>query len=392
MFTRLERNVYTVLVVLALCAAFVLAAPPAPVQAQAASTAEDTPDARENLSHVAVRPGDSLWTISEDRLGPNATPQRIANGAEQIYALNRGRIGADPNLILVGQELLVPPAMSERPTTAAPARKKTVEASGGGLRDRPAKSTPRTTAPSGADAKSGEVSGMVAERETGPAILPDGEVAAPVPAVKAVDSSEAQSSSVSSFLRTVRTELGSIAPARAESSFGGPADGRTEGRRLVGLMVLVLTFVVAALMMWKLPMRRTLWDAEGWGASASYYGELPMADRITPFVYHPGSLGGSDENRDVWDTRSRAPAAAVGGVRRDPLMALPGPKGGTSNGRRRPAPKAKAVARNSLALGAHNLEIRRVPRRAHATMRARKLHPRRLTTRQSRGVRIRDGR
>ena len=64
---------------------------------------------------VVVRPGDTLWSISERRLGTGATPQRIMNGAEKIHALNRARIGADPNLILVGQELLVPPAMSEPP-------------------------------------------------------------------------------------------------------------------------------------------------------------------------------------------------------------------------------------------------------------------------------------
>jgi hypothetical protein len=75
-----------------------------------------------NTSSVVVRPGDCLWSISEERLAPNASPQRILNGTEQIYTLNRELIGADPDLIFVGQELLLPPAMSSgRPTGATPA-------------------------------------------------------------------------------------------------------------------------------------------------------------------------------------------------------------------------------------------------------------------------------
>ncbi len=76
MATRLERNVFAVLVITALCAALALASP-APAQAQAASTAADNQKA-----HAVVRPGDSLWTISEEQLGPDATPQRIADGVE----------------------------------------------------------------------------------------------------------------------------------------------------------------------------------------------------------------------------------------------------------------------------------------------------------------------
>jgi LysM domain len=57
---------------------------------------------------VVVRPGDSLWSISEQRLGPEATPQQIDREVERLWALNRERIGADPNLILPGQKLSLP--------------------------------------------------------------------------------------------------------------------------------------------------------------------------------------------------------------------------------------------------------------------------------------------
>ncbi len=160
---------------------------------------------------------------------------------------------------------------------------------------------------------------------------------------------------------------------------------------MVGLAIWALTLVVAVLMARKLPMKRaTLGDAGRWGIAASYYGEVPTADRITPFVFHPGSLGGSDETRDGCDTRSGAPAA-VGGARRISFMTRPGRKGSVTNGRR-PAPKAKAVARNSLALGAHHPKVRRVPLRIHSTVRAQKLRPRRRPTRQPKVVSIRGGR
>ena len=48
--------------------------------------------------HHLVRPGDSLWSIAEDRLGdPTSWPR--------IYALNRDLVGPDPDLILPGQLL-----------------------------------------------------------------------------------------------------------------------------------------------------------------------------------------------------------------------------------------------------------------------------------------------
>jgi len=58
---------------------------------------------------VIVKPGDSLWSISEQRLGPEASPQRVYEHTYQMYALNRKLIGSDPDLIFVGQRLSLPP-------------------------------------------------------------------------------------------------------------------------------------------------------------------------------------------------------------------------------------------------------------------------------------------
>jgi nucleoid-associated protein YgaU len=58
---------------------------------------------------VIVKPGDSLWSMSEQRIGPEASPQRVYEHTYQMYALNRNLIGADPDLIFVGQRLSLPP-------------------------------------------------------------------------------------------------------------------------------------------------------------------------------------------------------------------------------------------------------------------------------------------
>lgn len=66
-----------------------------------------------NTKTKTVEPGDSLWAIAQERLAPDASPQRVAEEVERTYALNRERLGEDPNLIRVGQELTLSPATSE---------------------------------------------------------------------------------------------------------------------------------------------------------------------------------------------------------------------------------------------------------------------------------------
>ena len=380
-----------------------------------------TPAPTEGKSNpsVVVRPGDSLWSISEGRLGPNATPQRVAEATERIHALNRGRIGADPDLIFVGQELLVPPAPSEGPTvpSAAP---KTAHAAETTPRDRAAEGTtgkapkpvPKPVA-GGADTKGGEAPEAVAQQKgqqeaqqeaepVGLPALPDEAEAAPVPAVRAVASNGSPTSPVASLLRTIRAEVASVTSTLAESFFAASADAGTEGRRLLGLGVMALTLLGAALMAWKLPMRRTTrQDVERWGTPSGYYGyhgETPAAPGTTSFFYHPGSLGGPLGDRDEQGARREAPRAPGVGQRAvfvgSGTASSPGvartPGGSAGRGR---APRAKAragaVPRNGLALGAHNPEVRRAPRRARATIRARRLRPR---LRHGRGVSARGGR
>jgi hypothetical protein len=55
-----------------------------------------------------VRPGDSLWRISQRLLGPGATAQEIDHAWRVIYRENHATIGADPNHIVPGQGFRMP--------------------------------------------------------------------------------------------------------------------------------------------------------------------------------------------------------------------------------------------------------------------------------------------
>jgi len=64
---------------------------------------------RDTAHQVRVRPGDSLWSIAEVRLGPRATVVDLVDYWHRIYSLNLAVIGPDPDLILPGQLLELPP-------------------------------------------------------------------------------------------------------------------------------------------------------------------------------------------------------------------------------------------------------------------------------------------
>jgi nucleoid-associated protein YgaU len=57
---------------------------------------------------VVVRPGDSLWSLARDRLGPHATDADVAVAWRHLYRANRAAIGADPDLIRPGERLALP--------------------------------------------------------------------------------------------------------------------------------------------------------------------------------------------------------------------------------------------------------------------------------------------
>jgi nucleoid-associated protein YgaU len=55
-----------------------------------------------------VHPGDSLWLITANRLGPHASASAVAAQWPRWYAANRATIGPDPDLLIPGQVLHAP--------------------------------------------------------------------------------------------------------------------------------------------------------------------------------------------------------------------------------------------------------------------------------------------
>ncbi len=64
-------------------------------------------DASQPTAHTVV-PGESLWTIAADLLGPDADDAAIARLWPRLHAQNASTIGADPDLIHPGQVLVLP--------------------------------------------------------------------------------------------------------------------------------------------------------------------------------------------------------------------------------------------------------------------------------------------
>jgi nucleoid-associated protein YgaU len=58
---------------------------------------------------IVVAPGDTLWDIAAERLGPHPSDVQTAAAWPALYALNRELIGPDPGLIEPGQRLVLPP-------------------------------------------------------------------------------------------------------------------------------------------------------------------------------------------------------------------------------------------------------------------------------------------
>jgi hypothetical protein len=72
----------------------------------------DLPDAAHAMAPRTririVRPGDSLWIIAREALGPSPSDSDVCRGVGLLYAANRRVIGPDPDLIFPGTELTQP--------------------------------------------------------------------------------------------------------------------------------------------------------------------------------------------------------------------------------------------------------------------------------------------
>jgi hypothetical protein len=207
---------------------------------------------------LVVEPGNSLWSISEEHIGPGATPEQISYEVERTFELNRERIGEDPNLIFPGQELvLVPPMVPPAPDSAAAAEQasKPIVAESEGVSEE-------------ALPENGVSEGAISEE------------AAPAPPTRDQTDEQAESAPAAS--------------APAESAPATTADGGIAGslleaydnfkveRRLLGIGILALTLIVAILMAWRMPMRRNVEDPAAWGIPQEYYYENYASPKAPP--------------------------------------------------------------------------------------------------------------
>lgn len=91
--------------------------PEPPVDSTASTDSTGSYDGAQppEVASITVRPGDSLWSITDDLLGPDTDPpELIASTWPVLYEANRDLIGADPDSIVPGQELTVPSLSSSQ--------------------------------------------------------------------------------------------------------------------------------------------------------------------------------------------------------------------------------------------------------------------------------------
>lgn len=73
------------------------------------------PPAAGSRESLVVEPGQSLWSISAARLGPQASTADIARAWRSLYHANEGAIGPEPGLIHPGLRLTVPEDLAPPP-------------------------------------------------------------------------------------------------------------------------------------------------------------------------------------------------------------------------------------------------------------------------------------
>jgi hypothetical protein len=249
---------------------------------------------------VIVNPGDSLWSIQE-RLHPEAPPQQIALEVNRLYELNQDRIGGDPNLIFPGQEFLVPPAAV--PPAVPPA-----------VMAEPAAPAAAAVAPAASPALSAEEP-VTAEpaasedlaRSEGPAATPV-EPSTPQPVASEEPATPEQVTEPVNEPVNEPSAPSNTAPTDEEtaSPLAGIVDPLIDfydnhkggERQLLGVGILVLTALVAILMAWRLPMKRSAGDPTAWGIPGGYYyreERPPAADGGAEEDHEPAPASGAPE-------------------------------------------------------------------------------------------------
>lgn len=214
---------------------------------------------------AVVEPGESLWSISQERLGPNASAEQVASEVKRIFELNQERVGGNPNLVLVGQELMLEPAASEPAMTTMMAETAAAPEAA------PEPSTARTPPAQEAPVQEAPVQATTEPVSVEPAMVEPAPETAP----------ETASDTVSLPDLPQEEEPASVdapgdAPAAASVGAESPTWYNAEGRRLLGLGIMALTLLVAILIAWRLPMNRGVREPEAWGMYQGYYANYAL--------------------------------------------------------------------------------------------------------------------
>jgi hypothetical protein len=222
-----------------------------------------------------VEPGDSLWSISEEHIGPGAPPEQIAYEVERIFELNRDQIGENPNLIFPGQEFFL---VSAAPGGAAAAPEQPVAVA---EQQAPEPIVVESDTPSDSPAaEDAAIENVVPEDGVSEGAVSEDAIPAALPSRDQTDeraeSAPAESAPAESA-PAESTPAESAAPATTAGSIGDSvleAYNNLKGdRRLLGVGILALTLIVALLMAWRLPMRRNVEDPQAWGIPQQQYYE-----------------------------------------------------------------------------------------------------------------------
>ena len=308
----------------------------------ATATAEETPraSARANdpntagpaARHVVVAPGNSLWSISERQLGPGATGAQIARGVERIYALNRDLIGADPDLILVGQRFALPRSLERHASgqMLRRAREPARAAHAGASAARPEAARTNRSAGSGPVRATGAVTGQSGEDVAGRttkvpvaahaqdaregSALPDKAAAHRVSALRRPVAG-ATTSSPASYLGGVRASVSSAVSTLMDAV---ATDERYAGGRLLGWALIPISLGIGAF-----AIVRAAWRAKarherekGWRrrVAAENVAAVPVAGPTYPRVRErpPGGTRPVRSEKSGW---SEDPAVPVQGER-----------------------------------------------------------------------------
>jgi LysM domain len=293
----------------------------------ARTTAQDT--AVRTTHYVVVAPGDSLWSISERQLGPSATGPQIARGVERIYALNRNLIGADPDLIFVGQRFALPRSLerygagralrqAREPAKAAHAGASTARTNRGA-----GSSSVRATSPAtdrsdegfaGRNAKVPVAAHGQDAREEG--TLPDEAAVPRVPAVRqlaAGATAGATPSSPASYLGSVRATVSSAVSTLMDAV---ATDDRYAGRQLLGWALLLISLGIGAfsivLATWRTLARHEREKRRRRRVAAEYAAAVPAAGPAYPRVRERTPVG-TRSVRSEKPGRSEDPAGPTQG-------------------------------------------------------------------------------